>query len=252
MTIHKLIILRHGELEWNHSNKFCGWIDIALSEKGRSEARFAGQLIKQHNLKPSITYTSKLSRSIQTGDIILEEIDRMWCDVVKTWRLNERHYGSFQGKDKNEMYRQLGQEKYQYIRRDFQGTPPPAEKLLVSKYIDERYDFCDVNKSELPRCESLKMVMERLIPYLEREIVQGSMVRDNRTVLVVTHGSVVRSLIKHFKQVSDADISSINVPTGVPMVFELDDECQMTRDYYYLDNELAMRGIEKVRNEGRK
>lgn len=250
MVTHKLIVLRHGELEWNHENKFCGWIDVPLSEKGRQEAKFAAQLIQKHNLKPAITYTSKLTRSIQTGDIILEEIKRLWCDVVKTWRLNERHYGAFQGRDKNEVYLELGAEKYQYIRRDYNGTPPPVEAQSKDECIDERYTLDNANLSELPRGESLKMVMDRVIPYLQSEIVEQSMIGSKKTVLLVTHGSIVRSVIKHFKGVSDADISKINVPTGVPMVFELDDDCNLIKDYYYLDPELAQKGIEKVRNEG--
>lgn len=252
MAIHKLIILRHGESEWNHENKFCGWIDIPLSEKGRDEAKFAGHLIQKYNLKPTITYTSKLTRSIQTGDIILEELGRLWCDVVKTWRLNERHYGAFQGRDKNEVYRELGAEKYQYIRRDYNGTPPPMETQYKDDCIDERYEVDNVDIVDLPRGESLKLVMERVIPYLRKEIVEGSLIGDNKTVLVVTHGSIVRSLIKYFMGVSDADISKINVPTGVPMVFELDDDGNLVRDYYYLDPELAKKGIEKVSNEGTK
>lgn len=250
MAHHKLIILRHGELEWNHLDKFCGWIDVSLTEKGRNEAQFAGRLIKQHKLEPMIMYTSKLRRSIQSGNIILQELQREWCDEIKTWRLNERHYGALQGRDKSEVYQQLGPEKYKYVRRDFNGMPPLAEDPS-SMGIDERYDAIDIPKDQLPRAESLKTVMDRLIPFVEKEILQKRLLQENKTVLIVTHGSVCRSLIKYFNKVSDKDISSINVPTGIPIVFELDDLLDLCKDYYYLDHDLAMQRIAKVRDEGK-
>ncbi|CCE83204.1 Piso0_003776 [Millerozyma farinosa CBS 7064] len=250
MTGHTLIILRHGESEWNHENKFCGWIDIPLSERGRYEARVAGELIKRNGLKPDVVYTSKLTRSIETGNIILQVLGRQWCDVVRTWRLNERHYGAYQGVDKTLVYKQLGPEKYKYVRRDFNGLPPPVESGK-DKSIDERYRDIDVPVTSLPKTESLKMVMDRLIPYVRSEILYRRLIEENKTVLIVTHGSVVRSLIKYFSKVADADISNINVPTGVPLVYELDEHFEPTRDYYYLDPDLAKRGIEKVLNEGK-
>ncbi|CUM67799.1 uncharacterized protein PRCAT00005505001 [Priceomyces carsonii] len=249
MTVaHKLVILRHGESQWNHENKFCGWIDIPLSSKGKEEALTAGQLIAQNNLDPQIIYTSKLTRSIQTGNIILEELKKLYIDQIKTWRLNERHYGKYQGVDKSKVYEELGPEKYQWVRRDYLGLPPQVEQGKDVS-IDERYDFIDIPKDKLPTGESLKMVMDRLIPYFTSEILQKNLIELNKTVLIVTHGSVVRSLIKYMNNVSDKDISKINVPTGVPMVFELNDEGSLIR-YYYLDKELAEKGIEKVRREG--
>lgn len=251
MPAHKLVILRHGESQWNHENKFCGWIDIPLSEKGEHEALVAGQLIGKEGIKPTIMYTSKLSRLIKTGDIILDHLDRLWVDTIKTWRLNERHYGAYQGVDKTEVYRELGAEKYQYVRRNFKAVPPLAPQNSANDAsLDERYDNIDVDKRTLPRGESLETVMQRLIPYFDREIIQHELIEHERTVLIVTHGSIVRSLIKYLSDVSDDDISKINVPTGVPLVFELDNRGKLTKDYYYLDPELARRGIEKVRREG--
>lgn len=248
---HKLVILRHGESQWNHENKFCGWIDIPLSQKGEQEAQFAGQLIKKFGIKPTIMYTSKLTRLIKTGQIILEELDRMWVDTIKTWRLDERHYGAYQGEDKTKVYKQLGAEKYQYVRRNFNAVPPLAPKDSANDAsLDERYDNIDIDKQDLPRGESLKLVMERLIPYFDKEIIDHELIKHGRTVLIVTHGSIVRSLIKYLSNVSDDDISKINVPTGVPLVFELDNKGSLTKDYYYLDPELAQKGIEKVKNEG--
>ncbi|CAK7895280.1 phosphoglycerate mutase 1 [[Candida] anglica] len=246
MTIHKIIILRHGESEWNHANKFCGWIDVSLSEKGKQEAERAGELILQSGLKPIAMYTSKLTRSNQTGNIILEKIHRLWCDSTKSWRLNERHYGAFQGRDKTEVFKELGKEKYDYIRRDYDGKPPPV--LGTDPCIDDRYD----SGIDLPKAESLRLVSERFLPYFEEEILKKNWAQchDDKAILIVTHGSIVRSLIKKLTNVSDADISKINIPTGIPIVFELDDNHEVIRDYYYLDPEAAKQGISKVSKEG--
>lgn len=242
---HKLIVLRHGESQWNHENKFCGWIDILLSEKGEAEAKHAGDLLLKYGIKPTIMYTSMLKRSIKTGHIISETIERMWVPHIKSWRLNERHYGAFQGRDKNEVFNEYGEEKYQYYRRNFHAVPPLATH---DSSIDERYE--GLLDTHSPTGESLELTMARLIPYVESEIVGHSILGKNECVLVVTHGSIVRSLIKHFSGVSDADISKINAPTGVPLVFELDDEGRLEKPYYYLDEELARKGIAKVEKEG--
>lgn len=244
---HKLIVLRHGESQWNHENKFCGWIDIPLSPKGESEARLAGELIAKAGMKPDIMYTLMLQRSIKTGQIILEAIHRMWIPHCKIWRLNERHYGQFQGRNKNEVYKQYGKEKFQYYRRDFHAIPPQLN-VDGDDSIDEKYDSIDRN--ELPTGESLELTMKRLIPFVELQVIEKNMIRDDKTVLIVTHGSIVRSLIKYFVKVSDEDISKINVPTGVPLVFELDDRGKLAKNYYYLDEELAQKGIAKVAKEG--
>lgn len=244
---HKLIVLRHGESQWNHENKFCGWIDIPLSPKGESEARHAGELIAKAGLKPDIMYTLMLQRSIKTGQIILETIHRMWIPHYKIWRLNERHYGLFQGRDKNEVYQQYGKEKYQYYRRNFHAVPPQLS-VDADQSIDEKYD--SLNRNEIPTGESLELTMERLIPFVEQQVIGNNLIRDNKTVLIVTHGSIVRSLIKYFVNVSDDDISKINAPTGVPLVFELDDSGKLATNYHYLDEELAQKGIAKVAKEG--
>lgn len=250
MTHHKLIILRHGESQWNHENKFCGWIDIPLSSKGVEEATYAGELLLKNNLKPTLVYTSKLTRSIQTGELILHKIKRLWCDNIKTWRLNERHYGQFQGVDKTKVFEKYGKEKYHYYRRNFHAIPPPIASNEVDPSIDDRYDNVDIPKYQLPRGESLELVMERLIPFFQHEIINKNLIHESKTVLIVTHGSVVRSIIKFLNKVSDDDISKINVPTGIPLVFELDDKGNLIGDFYYLDEERAKKGIEKVSNEG--
>ncbi|OBA21922.1 phosphoglycerate mutase [Metschnikowia bicuspidata var. bicuspidata NRRL YB-4993] len=244
---HKLIVLRHGESQWNHENRFCGWIDIPLSEKGRREAHHAGQLLTAHGIKPSFMFTSMLQRSIQTGQIILETVGRMWVPHEKSWRLNERHYGAFQGRSKSEVYRQYGKARYQYYRRDFHAVPPKADARHDAS-IDERYE--GLLDRTAPSGESLETTLQRLLPYVESDIVSRRVLGHHDTVLVVTHGLIVRSLIKHFCHVSDERISEINVPTGVPLVFELDDRGRLLGDYYYLDEELARRGMEKVAREG--
>lgn len=244
---HRLIVLRHGESQWNHENKFCGWIDIPLSPKGEREARHAGELILKHGIKPDIMYTLMLQRSIKTGELILETIHRMWIPHIKTWRLNERHYGLFQGRNKNEVYQQYGKEKFQYYRRNFKAIPPQLN-VDTDESIDEKY--ADLPRDELPTGESLELTMERVIPFVESQIVQGNILRENKTVIIVTHGSIVRSLIKHYVSVSDEDISKINAPTGVPLVFELNENGQLAKNYYYLDEELAKKGMAKVAMEG--
>lgn len=244
---HKLIVLRHGESQWNHENKFCGWIDVPLSEKGKKEAQHAGELLARNGIKPSVMYTSMLQRSIKTGHIILETVGRMWIPHVKSWRLNERHYGAFQGRDKTEVYREYGKERYQYYRRDFRAIPPLASAQNDTS-IDERYE--GLLDTASPSGESLETAMQRLIPFVDSEIVAQHVLAKNETVLVVTHGLIVRSLIKHFCHVSDENISKINAPTGVPLVFELDDTGNLVGNYYYLDEELARKGMEKVALEG--
>lgn len=249
MPAHRLIILRHGESQWNKENKFCGWIDIPLSTKGQHEAIYAAQLIETHNLNPDIIYTSKLCRSIETGGLILDQLKKPWLDHIKTWRLNERHYGMYQGRDKHDVFVELGsdREKFQYIRRDYRGVPPlipPGE----DPSIDDRYNDV-LNRDVLPRGESLEMVMKRLIPFFQYEILDQQMIQLNKTVLIVTHGSIVRSLIKYLNNVNDEDISKINVPTGIPLVFELNNKGELLK-YYYLDKERAKEGIEKVKKEG--
>lgn len=248
---HKLIVLRHGESQWNRDHKFCGWMDVPLSDKGEQEAAHAGDLLDQHGIKPDVMYTSLLQRSIKTGHIMLEKTSRQWVSHHKSWRLNERHYGAFQGKNKNEVFEKYGKEDYQYYRRNFEAIPPLAEE---DHSIDERYlrpvENGGIASGHIPKGESLKLAMERLIPFVQSEIIKREMLEKNRVVLVVTHGSIVRSMIKYFAKVSDADISKINAPTGVPLVFDFDDAGELIGDYYYLDEELAQKGMEKVAMEG--
>ncbi|KAI5960334.1 GPM2 [Candida pseudojiufengensis] len=252
MTVHKLIVLRHGQSEGNDENKFCGWLDVPLTEKGKKDAEYAGELIKQNNLSPDILYTSKLIRSIETGFIILKVLNKPWIDHIKSWRLNERHYGKYQGRNRHDVFMELNQDKklFQYIRRNYNGLPPLIDPESDTS-IDEKYNDL-LNKDILPRGESLHMVMDRLIPFFKYEILDNQMIQLNKTVLIVTHGSIVRSLIKYLNKVDDDDISKIEIPTGVPLVFELNDKGDLIKPYYYLDKEKALEGSEESRNAGLK
>lgn len=233
----KLIVLRHGESLWNHANKFCGWIDIKLSDKGRQEAKRAGELIKsEKHLNITNMYTSKLTRSIQTGNIILEELDMLYIDHYKHWELNERHYGLFQGIDRRVIFDQVGEDDYNYIRRDFYGKPPAI--IGNDESIDKRYDQI----KHLPNGESLKEVMDRFIPFL-KSIINDH--KESEDLLIITHGSVVRSIIKWINNIDEKDISKIEIPTGIPIIFELDESGQLVKPYYYLDEKLAEENIRK-------
>lgn len=240
MKYHQLIVLRHGKSQGNQEDKFCGWLDIPLSEKGMNEAQHAGELINKFNLNPKVLFTSKLSRSIKTGYIILDTIDKNWLDHYKAWQLNERHYGIYQGRKKYDVFVELGQDKqkFQYMRRDINGCPP---LIVDDNSIDERYEGMIA-----PRGESLQMVIDRVIPYLHHQILP---ILEKKSVIIVTHGSVVRSLIYHFTKVSDDQISKINIPTGVPITFDLNEDGYCD-SYQYLDDELAKKRIAKVEIEG--
>lgn len=245
---HKLIVLRHGESQWNKENKFCGWTDIPLSDQGILEAHHVSQLLDEAGLQPDIMYTSKLTRTIQTGTIIVSDLNKIWMDQYKIWQLNERHYGAYQGLDKHEVFLSLNldAEKYKYIRRNYHGLPPLIEGQDPT--VDERYKYVPID--EIPRGESLEMVIKRVIPYLRDEIITKQMLEQDKVVIVVTHGSVVRSIIKYLTNVNNEDISNINIPTGIPIIFEINDDGGLARPYYYLNKELADKGIEKVKNEG--
>ncbi|ODV61346.1 2,3-bisphosphoglycerate-dependent phosphoglycerate mutase [Ascoidea rubescens DSM 1968] len=245
----KLILVRHGQSEWNEKNLFTGWVDVKLTEKGRSEAQRAGVLLKESGLKPDILYTSKLSRAIQTANIALETADRLFIDVKRTWRLNERHYGDLQGKDKSEALNQFGPELFKTYRRSYDTPPPPiADDNKFSQFGDERYKEIDPNV--LPKTESLKLVIDRLLPYWQDEIARDLL--DNKTVLVVAHGNSLRGLYKHLTGITAEEISEINIPTGIPLVFELDSTLNPIKPPYYLDPEAAAAGAAAVAAQGQK
>jgi 2,3-bisphosphoglycerate-dependent phosphoglycerate mutase len=243
-----LILLRHGNSDWNQKNLFTGWVDVRLSDQGVTEAKRAGELLKESGLKPTILYTSVLTRAIQTANLALEAADRLWIPVKRNWRLNERHYGALQGLDKADTLEKYGPEKFQEWRRSFDVPPPPLpDDAEYSQVHDERYANID---GEIPRTESLKLVIDRLLPYWQSEITKD--LAAGHTVLVTAHGNSLRALIKHLDGISDADIAELNVPTGIPLVYELDDSFSPTGPAEYLDPEAAAAGAAAVANQGKK
>ncbi|GME91912.1 hypothetical protein B5S28_g2954 [[Candida] boidinii] len=247
--VHKLILVRHGQSEWNEKNLFTGWVDVKLSPTGEKEAARAGELLKESGLHPDILFTSKLSRAIQTANIALEKADRLFIPVVRSWRLNERHYGALQGKDKAATLAEYGQEQFQTWRRSFDVPPPPiANDSEFSQFGEERYN--DVDPNVLPKTESLALVIDRLLPYWQDTI--SSELLSGKTVLIAAHGNSLRALVKHLDGISDADIAGLNIPTGIPLVYELDDNLKPIKPSYYLDPEAAAAGAAAVAAQGQK
>ena len=245
---HTLILLRHGNSDWNQKNLFTGWVDVRLSDQGIAEAKRAGELIAASGLKPDILYTSVLTRAIQTANIALDVADRAWLPVKRSWRLNERHYGSLQGLDKAETLEKYGPEKFMEWRRSFDVPPPPlGDDAEYSQVHDERYIGID---GEIPRTESLKIVIDRMLPYWQSDIIPS--LASGQTVLVTAHGNSLRALVKHLDGISDDDIAELNIPTGIPLVYELDDEFKPTGPAKYLDPEAAAAGAAAVAAQGAK
>jgi 2,3-bisphosphoglycerate-dependent phosphoglycerate mutase len=243
-----LILLRHGNSEWNTRNLFTGWVDVDLSEQGRAEAKKAGELIAASGIVPDIQYTSLLKRAIHTADIALAEADLDWLPVKRSWRLNERHYGALQGKDKAQTLAEFGEEQFMTWRRSFDVPPPPLDDdSEFSQAHDRRYADID---GELPRTESLKLVIDRMLPYWFSDITVD--LAAGKTVLVTAHGNSLRALVKHLDGISDDAIAELNIPTGIPLVYELDDSFMPVGPGRYLDPEAAAAGAAAVANQGKK
>jgi len=245
----KLILLRHGESEWNAKNLFTGWVDVRLSQKGEAEAKRGGELLKERGLLPDVVHTSLLRRAIATSQIALDAADRQWIPVHRSWRLNERHYGALQGKDKAQTLAQYGEEQFQLWRRSF-DVPPPAieDNDEFSQAGDPRY--ADLG-SAMPKTECLKDVVNRLIPYLVGEITAD--LDAGKTTLVVAHGNSIRAIVKHIDCISDADIAGVNIPTGIPLFYEFDGAFEpIKKGGEYLDPEAAKDAIAAVANQGKK
>jgi 2,3-bisphosphoglycerate-dependent phosphoglycerate mutase len=248
MSIGKLILLRHGQSDWNAKNLFTGWVDVALSSQGEAEAKRAGELLKEKNLLPDLLHTSLLTRAIHTAEIALGACERKWIPVNRSWRLNERHYGALQGKDKAATLKEYGQEQFKLWRRSF-DTPPPAiaDSDQYSQASDIRYK--DLGP-ELPKTECLKDVVKRLMPYLDNEIAND--LRQAKTVLVVAHGNSIRAIVKHLACISDSDIAEVNIPTGIPLLYRFDDDFEpIIKEGEYLDPEAAKESIAAVANQGK-
>ncbi|MEP7021241.1 MAG: phosphoglyceromutase [Pseudonocardiales bacterium] len=244
-----LILLRHGESDWNQKNLFTGWVDVDLTPAGEAEGRRGGELLQSQGLLPDVLHTSLLRRAIRTAEITLNVAERHWIAVRRSWRLNERHYGALQGKDKAAVRAEFGDEQFMLWRRSYDTPPPPlADDDHYSQVGDPRYaDLLDV----VPRTECLADVVARMLPYWYDAIVPD--LRSGHTVLVVAHGNSLRALIKHLDGLSDEAVVSLNVPTGIPLHYDLDETTLMpTRPGEYLDPEAAAAAIDKVANQGKK
>ena len=244
-----LVLLRHGESEWNAKNLFTGWVDVALSEKGRAEAKRGGELLAARKLLPDIVHTSLLRRAISTSQIALEACERHWIPVKRSWRLNERHYGALQGKDKAATLAAYGEEQFKLWRRSFDVPPPPiADTDEFSQAHDPRYAGLG---SAMPKTECLKDVVARMLPYWSEAIVPD--LKENKTVLVTAHGNSLRALVKHLDGISDSDIADLNIPTGIPLVYQLNDAMSpVKKGGEYLDPDAAAAAITAVANQGKK
>ncbi len=248
MTNGKLILLRHGQSQWNKSNQFTGWVDVDLTEQGIAEAIRGGEMLKEAGILPDIVYTSLLRRAIRTANIALNAADRHWIPVVRDWRLNERHYGALQGLDKAETKDKYGDEQFMAWRRSY-DTPPPelADDSEYSQSDDVRYAALET----APRTECLLDVVKRFIPYYQEEIEPR--VKRGENVLVAAHGNSLRALVKHLDNISDEDIAALNIPTGIPLVYELDADGKVVNPGgTYLDPEAAAAGAAAVAAQGGK
>ena len=245
--MHKVVLLRHGQSTWNEENRFTGWTDVDLSDKGREEAREAGRLMSAEKYEFDVAYTSVLKRATRTLWIALDELDMMWIPVYRSWRLNERHYGALQGLDKAETLEKYGQEQFMEWRRSFDVPPPPLDDdAEYSQVHDERYVGID---GEIPRTESLKIVIDRMLPYWQSDIIPSL---RTGTVIVTAHGNSLRALVKHLDGISDEEIAELNIPTGIPLVYELGDDFMPVEPGVYLDPEAAAAGAAAVANQGKK
>ncbi len=242
-----LVLLRHGESEWNAKNLFTGWVDVPLSQKGVEEARRGGELLKEAGVSPDVLHTSLLRRAISTANLALDAADLHWIPVKRSWRLNERHYGALQGKDKKQIRDEYGEEQFMLWRRSY-DVPPPEIELgsEFSQDSDPRYAG-----EPIPRAEALKQVLVRALPYWDGEIVPD--LKAGKTVLVAAHGNSLRAIIKHLDDVDDQAIATLNVPTGIPLVYELDEStlAPVVPGGRYLDPEAAKDAIAAVANQGR-
>lgn len=245
---YKLVLLRHGQSEWNEKNLFTGWVDVPLTAKGMEEASRGGQMLKDREILPDVVHTSLQRRAINTANLALDSADRHWIPVKRSWRLNERHYGALQGKDKSQIREQYGEEQFMQWRRSY-DVPPPAidDDDDFSQAHDPRY--ADVKNA--PRAECLKDVLERMLPYWESDVKPD--LEAGKTVLIAAHGNSLRALVKNLDGIADDEISGLNIPTGIPLYYELDENFKpVTAGGEYLDPEAAKIAIAAVANQGKK
>ena len=247
MESYKLVFLRHGQSTWNLENRFTGWTDVGLTERGVEEAHAAGKLLREEGYIFDVAYTSVLKRAIKTLWIVLEEMELEWIPVVRAWQLNERHYGSLQGLNKTEMAEKFGEAQVKIWRRSY-DTPPPA-----LEWDDERHPHFDMRyarltQEQLPSTESLKITLERVMPYWEAEL--APVIRSGQRVLIAAHGNSIRAMVKYLDNISESEITELNIPTGIPLVYELNQDLHPLNRYYLGDPEAARKAAEAVAAQG--
>ena len=245
----KLVLIRHGESEWNKLNLFTGWTDVDLSEKGHEEAKNAGKLLKESGYDFDVCYTSYLKRAIHTLNHVLDEMDRNWLPVIKTWKLNERHYGALQGLNKAETAEKYGEDQVKIWRRSF-DVKPPALEPTDERAAGNQAMFRNVDPADLPLTESLETTIERVVPFFN-DVIKKDMEAGKR-VVIAAHGNSLRALVKYFDNVSSEEIIGVNIPTGVPLVYEFDENFNVVDHYYLGDQEALKAKMEAVANQGKK
>lgn len=246
--MHFLILLRHGESVWNKENRFSGWTDVDLSEKGVEEAIEAAQLLIKNNFTFDIAFTSLLKRGIRTLWIVLDEMDLMWVPVYKSWRLNERHYGALQGYYKSKMAKELGEEQVLIWRRSY-DIPPPALKTTDPRYPGNDPRYKDLNPKEIPLTECLKDTVNRFLPYWHETI--APLIKAGKKILISAHGNSLRALVQYLDDLTEEEIIKLDIPTGIPLVYELDDELKSIKHYYLGDQEKIEEAIQAVKDQGK-
>lgn len=246
--MHKIVLLRHGESEWNKENRFTGWTDVPLSEKGLLEAQSAGKVLKEKGFVFDKAYTSVLKRAIKTLWSVLEEMDLMWIPVENSWKLNERHYGALQGLNKSETAARYGDEQVKIWRRSYETRPPLLEKT-DKRYPGNDPKYSGLEEKEIPRGECLADTVARVIPYWEKNIVPQ--IKAGRKLIIAAHGNSIRALVKYLDNVSDKDILELNIPTGIPLVYELDESLKPLAHYYMGDEKAIAAAQAAVANQGK-
>ncbi len=246
--MYKIVLIRHGESEWNKENRFTGWKDVDLSPKGMEEAHAAGKLLKNEGFTFDEAYTSVLKRAIRTLWIILDEMDLMWIPETKSWMLNERHYGALQGLNKAETAAQYGEEQVLMWRRSF-DIPPAELPDTDERFLGNDPRYCSIDKSKFPKTECLKDTVARVVPYFESEILPK--VKEGKRLIVAAHGNSLRAVVKYLDSVSDEQITHLNIPTGIPLIYELDKDLKPIKSYYLGDPEAVRKAQEAVANQGK-
>ncbi len=247
--MYRLVLVRHGESTWNKENRFTGWTDVDLSDKGKEEARAAGKVLKEKGFVFDVAYTSVLKRAIRTLWFTLDELDLMWIPVYNTWRLNERHYGALQGLNKSEMAEKYGEAQVKIWRRSYDTQPPALDKT------DERFPGFDpryknLKPEEIPATECLKDTVARFLPYWHETVAPA--IKSGKRIIIAAHGNSLRALVKYLDNVSEADITELNIPTGLPLVYELDENLKPLKSYYLGDPEAVKKAMEAVAAQGKK